>query len=586
VSSWRDTTCGALSAADAGKRVKVAGWTDTRRDHGGLVFIDLRDFSGKVQLVVNPERTAGAATVAHEVRNEFVLQAEGEVVRRAPDAVNPNIPTGEIEIQVDTLTIVSRSDPLPFQIGEDVDEVLRLKYRWLDMRSERMQRNLRLGHTVIAAIRRTMDDLNFVDVWTPSMTKGTPEGARDFLVPVRLQPGKFFALAQSPQLFKQLCMVGGLDRYYQIATCWRDEDLRADRQFEFRQLDLEMSFVDREDVLEVLEASVVASFEALGREAPARPFPRMSYADVMRLYGTDKPDLRFGLEIQDATELTRGSEFGVFSRAPVVRYLVAPRAFSRAELGRLEEIAKEWGAKGLAYLVNDGGEIRSPIAKFLSDQELAALTPEPGSTVLFVADGEEVVTRVLGGLRSHLGRELDLADTERNEFLWTVDFPLFEPDENTGGWTFVHHPFTAAVDGDEERISSDPGSVVGQHYDLIWNGWELGSGSIRIHRAEVQQAVFTTMGLSEEEQREKFGFLLDALRMGAPPHGGFAMGIERFVALMAGEPDIRQVIAFPKVASGSDPLTGAPTPMPDTVLRDLGIRAIVDPDQAEGTDSR
>jgi aspartyl-tRNA synthetase len=312
----------------------------------------------------------------------------------------------------------------------------------------------------------------------------------------------------------------------------------------------------------------------------------MSYSDVMRRYGTDKPDLRFGLEIQDATELTRGSEFGVFSKAPVVRYLVAPRAFSRAELGRLEEIAKEWGAKGLAYLVNDGGELRSPIAKFLSEQELAALTPEPGSTVLFVADAEDVVTRVLGGLRSHLGRELELADTERNEFLWTIDFPLFEPDEHTGGWTFVHHPFTAAVDGDEERIESDPGSVVGQHYDLIWNGWELGSGSIRVHQAEVQQAVFRTMGLSEEEQREKFGFLLDALRMGAPPHGGFAMGIERFVALMAGEPDIRQVIAFPKVASGSDPLTGAPTPMPDTVLRDLGIRAVVGPDQAEGTDSR
>jgi len=586
MSSWRDTTCGVLGAADAGTRVKLAGWADTRRDHGSLVFIDLRDFSGKVQLVINPERTADAAAIAHEVRNEFVLQAEGEVVLRAPDALNPNLPTGEIEIQVDTLTIVSRSEPLPFQIGEDVDEALRLKYRWLDMRGERMQRNLRLRHIVIAAIRRTMDELNFVDVWTPSMTKGTPEGARDFLVPVRLQPGKFFALAQSPQLFKQLCMVGGLDRYYQIATCWRDEDLRADRQFEFQQLDVEMSFVDRDDVIEVLEAAVVASFEALGREAPARPFPRMSYADVMRRFGTDKPDLRFALEIEDATELTRGSGFGVFANAPMVRYLVAPRAFSRAELGRLEEIAKEWGAKGLAYLVNDGGEIRSPIAKFLSEQELAALRSDPGTTVLFVADTESVVTRVLGGLRLHLGRELELADTERNEFLWTVDFPLFEPDENTGGWTFVHHPFTAAVEGDEPRIESDPGGVLGQHYDLIWNGWEMGSGSIRLHRAEAQQAVFRTMGLGEEEQREKFGFLLDALRMGAPPHGGFAMGIERFVALMAGEPDIRQVIAFPKVSSGSDPLTGAPTPMPDTVLRELGIRSIVDPDQAEGTDSR
>ena len=586
MSSWRDTTVGVLGAADAGKRVKLAGWTDTRRDHGGLVFIDLRDFSGKVQLVVNPERAPEAAAVAPAIRNEFVLQAEGEVVLRAPDAINPNLPTGEIEVQVDTLTIVSRSEPLPFQIGEDVDEVLRLKYRWLDMRSDRMQRNLRLTHTVIAAIRRAMDELEFVDVWTPSMTKGTPEGARDFLVPVRLQPGKFFALAQSPQLFKQLCMIGGLDRYYQIATCWRDEDLRADRQFEFRQLDLEMSFVDREDVLDVLEVAVVASFDALGRPAPRRPFPRLTYGDAMRLYGTDKPDLRFGLEIQDATELTRTSEFGVFSKAPTVRYLVVPRAFSRAELGRLEEIAKEWGAKGLAYLVNDGGEIRSPIAKFLTEPELAVLTPPPGSTALFAADSDAVVSRVLGGLRTHFGRELQLADGQPDAFHWVIDFPLFVEDEESGGWTFMHHPFTAAILGDEEKITTDPGSVVGQHYDLIWNGWELGSGSIRIHRAELQEAVFAAMGLSAEEQREKFGFLLDALRMGAPPHGGFAMGIDRFVALMAGEPDIRQVIAFPKVSSGSDPLTGAPTPMPDTVLRDLGIRTIVEPDQGEGTDGR
>jgi aspartyl-tRNA synthetase len=586
MSSWRDRTCGSLQASDAGTRVKLAGWTDTRRDHGGLVFIDLRDFSGKVQLVINPERTAEAAAVAHEVRNEFVLQAEGEVVLRAPDAVNPNLPTGEVEIQVDTLTIVSRSEPLPFQIGEDVDEVLRLKYRYLDMRSDRMQRNLRLNHTVIQAIRRTMDELAFIDVWTPSMTKGTPEGARDFLVPVRLQPGKFFALAQSPQLFKQLCMVGGLDRYYQIATCWRDEDLRADRQFEFRQLDLEMSFVDREDVLDVLEAAVVASFEALGRDAPARPFPRLTYGDAMRLYGTDKPDLRFGLEIQDATELTRGSEFGVFSKASVVRYLTVPRAFSRADLGRLEEIAKEWGAKGLAYLVNDGGEVRSPIAKFLSEEELAALTPPPGSTALFVADSEPMVARVLGGLRIHFGRELQLTVGQPDAFHWVIDFPLFQRDDESGRWTFFHHPFTAAIAGADDLISSDPGNVIGQHYDLVWNGWEMGSGSIRIHDAELQAAVFTTMGIGPEEQQEKFGFLLDALRMGAPPHGGFAMGIDRFVALMAGEPDIRQVIAFPKVASGSDPLTGAPTPMPDTVLRDLGIRSIVDPDQAQVTDSR
>jgi aspartyl-tRNA synthetase len=585
MSSWRDTTCGALSADHVGTRVKIAGWVDTRRDHGGLVFIDLRDFSGKVQLVINPENTAGAAAVAHGVRNEFVLQAEGEVVRRALEAVNPNLPTGEVEIQVDTLTVVSRSEPLPFQIGEDVDEVLRLKYRWLDLRSDRMQRNLRLNHTVIAAIRAAMDGMGFIDVWTPSMTKGTPEGARDFLVPVRLQPGKFYALAQSPQLFKQLCMVGGLDRYYQIATCWRDEDLRADRQFEFRQLDLEMSFVDRGDVLDVMETAVVAAFEAVGREPPPRPFPTLSYAEAMAKYGSDKPDLRFGLEIEEATQLTRGSEFGVFANAPCVRYIAAPRAFSRAELGRLEEVAKEWGAKGLAYLVNDAGEIRSPIAKFLSEEELEALQPEPGETVLFVADEEATVSRVLGGLRLHLARELDVAETGEHLFHWVVDFPMFERDEDTGQWTFLHHPFTAPMPG-HEQFESEPGTALSQHYDLIWNGWELGSGSIRIHDVRMQQAVFRVMGIGEEEQQAKFGFLLDALAMGAPPHGGFAMGIDRFVARMAGEPDLRQVIAFPKIASGGDPLTGGPTPMPDSVLRDLGIRSIVDPDQAQVPDSR
>jgi aspartyl-tRNA synthetase len=564
--------CGELRASDAGRRVTVAGWANARRDHGGLVFIDLRDHTGIVQLVVRPEHDP----VAHEVRNEFVLQAEGEVVARTPEAVNPNLPTGDVEVQVDTLRIVSTSEPLPFQIGdESVDEVLRLRYRYLDMRGERMQRNLRLNHAIINAIRRTMDELDFVDVWTPSMTKGTPEGARDFLVPVRLQPGKFYALAQSPQLFKQLCMVGGLDRYYQIATCWRDEDLRADRQFEFRQLDLEMSFVEREDVLDVLERCMVASFEAVGRKPPSRPFPRMSYAEAIARYGTDKPDLRFGLEIEDATEATRASEFGVFASAPVVRYLVAPRAFSRADLARLEEVAKEWGAKGLAYLVNDDGEIRSPIAKFLSEQELAAFVGAPGTTTLFAAGDEPIVARVLGGLRTHLGRELGLADTGAEVFHWVVDFPLFERDEDTGAWTFMHHPFTAPMPG-HEGFEQDPGSALSQHYDLIWNGWELGSGSIRIHDAEAQQSVFRVMGLGEREQRAKFGFLLDALKMGAPPHGGFAAGIDRVVALMAGEPDIRQVIAFPKVASGSDPLTGAPTAMPDSVLRELGIKSIVD----------
>jgi aspartyl-tRNA synthetase len=579
VSSWRDTTCGALTAADAGKTVTVAGWADTRRDHGNLVFVDVRDYSGKVQLVINPEHAPDAAQVAHEIRNEFVLQAVGEVVRRAPEAVNPNLPTGEIEIQVQTLSIVSRSTPLPFQVGDDVDDVLRLKYRWLDMRSDRMQRNLRLNHVVIAAIRRAMDEMNFVDVWTPSMTKGTPEGARDFLVPVRLQPGTFYALAQSPQLFKQLCMVGGLDRYYQIATCWRDEDLRADRQFEFRQLDLEMSFVDREDVLDVMEEAVVAAFVAVDRDPPSRPFPRMPWSEAMLKYGSDKPDLRYGLEIEDVTEATRNSEFGVFANAPVVRRIVAPRAFSRADLGRLEDVAKEWGAKGLAYLVNDNGEIRSPIAKFLKEDELAPLQPPPGSTALFAAGDDALVARVLGGLRIHLARELGLAETGEHVFHWVIDFPMFERDEDTQQWTFMHHPFTAPMPGDES-FEADPGAALSQHYDLIWNGWELGSGSIRIHDAEMQQAVFRVMGLGEDEQQAKFGFLLDALAMGAPPHGGFAMGIDRFIARMADEPDLRQVVAFPKIASGSDPLTGGPTPMPDSVLKELGIRSIVDPSQA------
>ena len=581
--SWRDLRCGEPRTELVGQRLTLAGWVDTRRDHGGLVFVDLRDHTGVCQLVINPERTPDAHAVAHELRNEFVVQAEGELVARAPEAVNPDLPTGGVELQVDRLEILSRSTPLPFQLDEEhVDETLRLRYRWLDLRREQMQRNLRLSHTVVQSIRRTMDEREFVDVWTPSMTRGTPEGARDFLVPVRLQPGKFFALAQSPQLFKQLCMIGGLDRYYQIATCWRDEDLRADRQFEFRQLDLEMAFVEREDVLDVMEAAVVNAFEAVGREPPARPFPRMAYDEAIARYGTDKPDLRFELEIEDATEVTRGSEFGVFAGTETVRFIVVPREYSRAELGRLEEVAKEWGAKGLAYIVHGAdGETRSPIAKFLSERELSAFAAPAGSTVLFGAGEPALVARVLGGLRLHVARELGLADSGADVFHWVIDFPLFQRDDDTGKWTFLHHPFTAPTPGDEE-FEGDPGAAKSQHYDLIWNGWELGSGSIRIHRSDVQAAVFRTMGMSDEEANGKFGFLLEALEMGAPPHGGFAMGLERFVALMAGEPDIRQIVAFPKVSSGGDPLTGAPTPMPVEVLRELGIEALPTDAKDEG----
>lgn len=571
--------CGEPRPQDVGRTLTLAGWVESRRDHGGLVFVDLRDGTGLMQLVINPERSPAAAELAKEIRNEFVLQATGEVVDRSAGTVNPKMPTGEVELQVDDLTIVSRSTPLPFQLDEDgVDETLRLRYRWLDLRTERMQRNLRLRATVVAAIRRSMDEQGFIDIWTPGLTLGTPEGARDFLVPVRLQPGTFFALAQSPQLFKQTLMVGGFDRYYQIATCWRDEDLRADRQFEFRQLDLELAFPTRDDVLEVLERVVAASFEALGQEPPERPFPRLSYADAMLRYGSDKPDLRFELEIQDGTEVTRGSRFGVFAGASIVRFLVVPQAFSRGDLAKLETIAKEWGAKGLAYLVFDpDGGVRSPIAKFLSEAELGAFGAPPGSTVLFVADNGPVVERVLGALRLHLGRELDLVDDRRDVFHWILDFPLFQLDEEAGRWTFVHHPFTGPLEGHEELIERDPANTLSQHYDLIWNGWELGSGSIRIHRPDLQQRVFRAMGMTEEEAQAKFGWFLTALQMGAPPHGGFALGLDRFIALLAGEPNIREVTAFPKVSSGSDPLTGAPSSVPAAQLRELGIRVLEDP---------
>ncbi len=439
MTAWRDLYCGDLGTDDIGKRVTVAGWADTRRDHGGLMFVDLRDEGGSLQLVVNPDRAA--APLRSHMRFGTSSSSRRRSGRRARARGGQPEPADRRDRDSGRrLRIISRSTPLPFQLDEEnVDETLRLRYRWLDLRTERMQSNLRLSHTVISAIRRTMDKLGFIDVWTPSMTRGTPEGARDFLTPVRLQPGKFFALAQSPQLFKQLCMVGGIDRYYQIATCWRDEDLRADRQFEFRQLDLELAFVEREEVLDVMEEAVVSAFEALGRSAPSRPFPRLTYADSVARFGNDKPDLRFGMEIQDATSVTRGSEFGVFANAPCVRFIVAPKPFSRAELARLEDVAKEWGAKGLAYMVVDeGGEVRSPIAKFLSDGERSAFEAPPGSTVLFGAGEEDTVARVLGGLRLHLGRELDLMETGAQLFHWVTDFPLFERDRRRG--MDVHAP--------------------------------------------------------------------------------------------------------------------------------------------------
>jgi aspartyl-tRNA synthetase len=578
--SYRDRYCGEPRAADVGDRLTLAGWVARRRDHGGLVFIDLRDHTGVCQLVINPEHAPEAAEVAHAVRNEFVLQAEGGLVERAAEAVNPNLDTGAVELQVDRLEVLARSEPLPFQLDEEgVDESVRLRYRYLDLRRGRMQENIRLAAAVISAIRRHMEARGFIDVWTPNLTKATPEGARDFLVPVRLQPGRFFALPQSPQLFKQTLMVSGFDRYYQIATCFRDEDLRADRQFEFRQLDVELAFPTREDVLDVIEGAVCASFEALGREPPRRPFARMTWTESMARFGSDKPDLRFDLEIRDATAATRNSEFGVFADARAVRCLGVPQELSRAELARFEEVAKGLGAKGLAYLIFDEeGEVRSPIAKFLSAEEIEAVRPDPGSTVLFGADEPAIVERVLGGLRLQLARELDLVDGSRDELLWVTDFPLFEWSEEDSGWHAAHHPFTGIRPGDERLLEIDPGRVISQAYDLVWNGWELGSGSIRIHDQRLQEQVFGVLGISGEEAQRRFGFLLEVLRMGAPPHGGFALGLDRFVALLAGEPNIREVIAFPKAASGSEAMTGAPTGIAAEQLRELGIQVIVPTD--------
>jgi aspartyl-tRNA synthetase len=499
----------------------------------------------------------------------------GEVAARAPEAVNPNLPTGEVELQVDELEIVSRSDPLPFQLDdENVDEVTRLRYRYLDLRREKMQHNLRLSATVVAAIRRFMDEQGFVDVWTPNLTRATPEGARDFLAPVRLQPGNFFALPQSPQLFKQTLIVAGFGRYYQLAICFRDEDLRADRQFEFRQLDLELAFPTREEVWDVLEGAVVASFEALGRTPPERPFRRLTWHEAMARFGSDKPDLRFGLELHDLTAETRDLDFKVFAQAPSVQYLAVPQQLSRAELASLEELAKEWGGKGLAYLVFDEeGEVRSPIAKFLSAEVIEAVRPdEPAATVLFGADEPLGVARVLSAVRNHLGRELGLIDDSTFTFLWVTDFPMFEWDEDEERWTAVHHPFTRPTDEWREAFDDDPRNALAYAYDIIVNGNELGGGSFRIHEPEIQAKVFDLLRLTPDEQRSKFGFLLDALAMGAPPHGGIALGIDRMAMVLSGEPNLRDVIAFPKNQAGVDPMSGAPSDVPQEQLDELGIQ--------------
>ena len=570
---WRDLMCGEVRAEHVGRRLVLAGWADTRRDHGGLVFVDLRDGSGLCQLVVNPERAPEIVDAAHAVRNEFVLRAEGEVVGRAPENVNPNLPTGEVELQVDRLEIVSRSTPLTFQLDEEgVDETLRLRYRWLDLRRTKMQRNIALRARMVGTIRRVMEEAGFLDIQTPILFKPTPEGARDFVVPSRLAPGRFYALPQSPQILKQLLVIAGFDRYYQIAICFRDEDLRADRVQEITQLDVEMAFPDREFLFSLMERMAQRVWSECIDVELAMPFRRLTYAEALLRYGSDKPDLRFGLEIEDATEVTRCSGFAVFANADCVRFLRVPQALSRGELAKLEEVAKAWGARGLAHLVYDEtGEVHSQIAKYLSERELAAFRSEAGTTVLFGAGEPGVVARVLGQLRLHLGRELGLVDEEAWELVWITDFPLLEWDEEERRWAACHHPFTRPTKESEALLKSEPGAALAVAYDLVANGNEIGGGSFRIHEPELQARLFDLLDLSPDEQRVKFGFLLDALAMGAPPHGGIAFGIDRMMMVLARESNLRDVIAFPKNQAGVDPMSGAPSEITEEQLRELGI---------------
>ena len=577
---YRDTWCGQVTAERAGTQARVAGWVHRRRDHGGLIFIDLRDRSGVVQLVFHPDTAPEAHRHAHRLRSEDVISVAGTVARRDPANVNPNIPTGEVEVSAAELELLADAEtpPFPLDEGDAVDEALRLKHRSLDLRRAEMQDALALRHRVVTTMREILNDRDFLEIETPDLTRSTPEGARDYLVPARVQPGSFYALPQSPQLFKQLLMIGGFERYYQIARCFRDEDTRADRQPEFTQLDLEMSFVEEDDVIECMEAVMGAVFGRAGFDAPPPPWPRMTFAEAVSRYGTDRPDTRFGLELHDLGEALARTEFKVFAGAlaggGVVRGINAgPRELPRSELDALTELAKQHGAKGLVWaFVQDGDEVwRSPIAKFLTPDELAAvnarLDSKPGDLLLIVADEATTAGQALSALRLEIGRRFDLIDTSRHDILWVVEFPAFFWSPDTQRWDSPHHPFTAPT-GD----LGDPGSCGSRAYDLILDGAEIGGGSIRIHRREVQEQVFELLGIGPEEAQARFGFLLDALKFGAPPHGGIAMGIDRIVAALAGRESIREVIAFPKAASGADPLTGAPAPVDAAQLRELGLR--------------
>ena len=573
---YRDHWAGQLGAGDVGERPRVAGWVHRRRDHGGLIFIDLRDRTGLLQLVFRPEEAPEAHAAAGRLRAEDVVSATGELLRREEGTVNPNLATGEVELAVAEFDLLADSETPPFQIDEDepVGEELRLRYRYLDLRKERMRDIMVLRHDVVKTIRDHLSEQGFLEIETPILTRSTPEGARDFLVPSRLVQGSWYALPQSPQLFKQLLMMGGLERYFQIPRCFRDEDFRADRQPEFTQLDVEMAFVEEEDVHELIDP-LLERVLALGGIDVKLPLERISYDEAMLRYGSDRPDRRLGVEIVDLTEVFRGSQFKVFGGAVegggVVRALRARGDFPRGRIDKLEEKAKSLGAKGLAWAVVEGDGWRSPIAKFLGEDEIArateALQASEGDLILFGADRPALVARVLGGLRADVAE----GTPEGHDCFWVVDFPMFEWSEDERRFDALHHPFTSPS-GD---LEADPGEWRSRAYDVILDGWELGGGSIRINTPQVQQRVFDALGIGPEEANERFGFLLEALTYGAPPHGGIAFGIDRIVALLAGRDSIRDAIAFPKTASGADPLTGAPAPVDERQLRDLGVRSTV-----------
>jgi aspartyl-tRNA synthetase len=587
----RTQYCGQVEESSIGKIITVAGWAHRRRDHGGVIFVDLRDRAGLLQVVFNPD-AAEVFAKAERVRNEFVLKVTGLVRERPPGTVNPNLKSGRVELVCREMEILNRSEPLPFQLDEHVSEEVRLKFRYIDLRREEMRERLLLRHRVTRAMRRYLDDAGFIDIETPMLSKATPEGARDYLVPSRTHAGKFFALPQSPQIYKQLLMISGFDRYYQIVRCFRDEDLRADRQPEFTQLDIETSFLDQAEIQEIMEGLVRFLFrEVQGVELP-NPLPRITYAEAMRRYGSDKPDLRVPLELVDVADLVKGCDFKVFAGPAAdpkgrVTALRAPQGgkLSRKEIDDYTAYVARFGAKGLAYIkINEIAKgrdgLQSPILKFLSDAAVSGILERTaacdGDLIFFGADTGKVVSDALGALRLKLGEDLKLIEPGWRP-LWVVDFPMFEWDAEEKRWAAMHHPFTSPANLDPEALAARPGEALAKAYDMVLNGSEIGGGSVRIHSQELQSVVFDLLGISPEEARLKFGFLLDALKFGAPPHGGIAFGLDRLAMLMAGAGSIRDVIAFPKTQTAADPLMDAPTEVSESQLRELHIRIRVPP---------